>query len=447
MNFELIPKNIEHSSFLSFQRIFEGIPALANLLNFSAPKIGGLEPTVGVSFGLPQYGAGYGGYPTNFLGTGTAINPYYGGGGPGYGPNGVPSRISLGAVDINPLISFQSTANEKGELIKKPLINLHVTPNGCGILGCEEEGLENYEYPPPSGSYYPPGGPAKSGGFLAEQGEKIANFFSPKKSYAHPKNGPAYGPPPPVYNEGYNAPPQPSYNNQVPVYQDNYKAPNRNPLPPPPSYNGPQQQSYNPPPPHRPVKFDQQPVVVKHEHHHYYHEGGNKSPQGDYNNGGQGIQFGFNNGNSNNFPNGNSNNFNNGNNGNGNNNFPNGNNNFHSNFGSPQSPQFLGRTNKNETDLEAELEAELEAVADLDETNNVKRNTNLVSFGSPSEMGEAEKPKKESGFKFPAGRSIKQVERRRRSPEEQIEPVKSSETCAQMSLKKEVLFVCLFCML
>jgi hypothetical protein len=336
----------------------------------------------------------------------------------------------LGAVDINPLVSFQTTANEKGELIKKPLINLHVTPNGCGILGCEEEGLENYEYPPPSGSYYPPGGPAKSGGFLAEQGEKIANFFSPKKSYAHPKNGPAYGPPPPVYNEGYNAPAQPSYNHQAPpVYQDNYKAPNRNPLPPPPSYNGPQQSSYNPPP-QRPVKFDQQPVVVKHEHHHYYHEDGNKSPQG---NGGQGIQFGLNNGN-NNFPNGNNNNFPNGNNNNfnnGNNNFPNGNsNNFHGNFGSPQ---FLGRTNTNDTDV---VEAQLEAEADFEETNSVKRNTNFVSFGTPAEMSEPEKPKKESGFKFPAGKSIKQVERRRRSPEEKVQPVKSSDPFAQMSLKK-----------
>ena len=100
------------------QRIFEGIPALANLLNFSTPKFGGIDPTFGVSFGLPQYGGAYGGYPTNFLGTGTAINPYYGGGGPGVGPNGIPSRISLGAVDINPLVSFQTTANDKGELVR-----------------------------------------------------------------------------------------------------------------------------------------------------------------------------------------------------------------------------------------------------------------------------------------------------------------------------------------
>jgi hypothetical protein len=362
------------------QRIFEGIPALANLLNFSTPKIGGLDPTFGVSFGLPQYGGAYGGYPTNFLGTGTAINPYYGGGGPGVGPNGIPNRISLGAVDINPLVSFQATANDKGELVKKPLINLHVTPNGCGLFGCEEEGLGGYDHPPHppvNGPYYPPG-PGKSG-FLAEQGEKIKNFLSPKKH--HPP--PSYGPPPPVYNEGYNAPPpvyNEGYNAPPPVYQDSYKVPVKN--------------SYNPAP-HRPVKFDQShPTVVKHEHHHYYHGSGGNNGNG---NGNGGIQFGFD-GNNNNFNNGfgNSNNFNNG-------------------FGN--NPQFLGRTNSNDTDIEASPE----------EANNVKRNTNYVSFGVPEATEEPEMPKKDSGFKFPAGRSLKQSERRRRSPEEEkIEAVNLS---------------------
>ncbi len=373
----------------SFQRIFEGIPGLSNLLNFSAPKIGGLEPTVGFSFGLPQYGGGpYGGQPTNFLGTGTAVNPYYGGGGPNVGPNGIPSRISLGAVDINPLVSFQTTANEKGELIKKPLINLHVTPNGCGLLGCEEEGNENYGYP--NDGYYPP---AKQG-FLAAQTEKIANFFAPKTPHVHPNQGPNYGPPPPVYNDAYKAPP--SYINEVPapVYNNNYNAPQR--TPPQPNYN-----NYNPPPPQpnynaptpqqRPVKFGQpEEIIVKHEHHHHYHNDGNRSPS--YNNGDQNVQFGFNNQNNNNFNGG----FNGG------------------------RPQFLGRTNDNET---AE---NVEAGSDFEETNNVKRQTSLVSFGAP-EAGETEKlsepPKKESGFKFP-GRSAKSLEagsRRRRSAEEKKE--------------------------
>ena len=45
----------------------------------------------------------------------------------------------IGALDINPLISFQATTNDAGEIVNKPLINLHVTPNGCGVFGCEDE--------------------------------------------------------------------------------------------------------------------------------------------------------------------------------------------------------------------------------------------------------------------------------------------------------------------
>lgn len=395
-----------------FQRVFEGIPALANLLNFSVPKIGGLEPTVGFSFGLPQYGAGpYGGQPLNFLGTGTAVNPYYGGGGPNVGPNGIPSRISLGAVDINPLVSFQTTANEKGELVKKPLINLHVTPNGCGIFGCDDEGVENYGYPPPPphDGYHPPG-PAKSG-FLASQTEKIANFFSPKTPHVHPKHGSNYGPPPPVYNDGYKAPP--SYINEVPApsYNSDYKAPQRIPPPPPP------QPSYNtykpPPPPHRPVKFAQQePVVVKHEHHHYYH---NDGPQGDYNNnnnnGNPNIQFGFNGQQQNS-------------------------NNFNGGFG--QQPQFMGRVNNISVE---NFEAEQ---SDFEESNNVKRHTSLVSFGAHAEAGESEKMsevgKKESAFKFP-GRSAKSIVRRRRSAEKKDEgdiQAVNFRDCANVTQNREM---------
>ena len=307
-------------------------------------------------------------------------------------------------------MSFQTTANEKGELVKKPLINLHVTPNGCGILGCEEEGLENYggQYPPlPDQGYYP-GGPAKSQGFLAQQGEKIANFFSPKKHHAGGQV-PNYGPPPPVYNDGYKAPP--AYHNEVPpVYHGDYKAPGRtqqpsyNPPPPPPAYNPPPQQGYNQPQP-RPVKFNhQEPVVVKHEHHHYYHEsqGGNNN---EYNNRDQGIKFGFNG------------------NGNGNGNNPN---NFHNNFNNGFGNQeFLGRTN-NQSEIEANQDQD--QVAEFVDNNNVKRQSSLVSFGTPEQVVDSEKPKekmssgaKESGFKFPAARSLNSQERRRRSPDKETE--------------------------
>eukprot|EP00094_Tigriopus_californicus_P009692 TCALIF_09343-PA protein Name:"Similar to Sb Serine proteinase stubble (Drosophila melanogaster)" AED:0.05 eAED:0.05 QI:0/0.8/0.81/1/0.9/0.81/11/167/1357 len=101
---------------------------IGNIGNFFGIN-GTLQPTVGVSFGLPQAGPGYGGYAQNPLETGGAINPYYN------SPNGLP----VGAVDLNPLVSFQTTTNEEGELVAKPLINLHVTPNGCGIFGCDND--------------------------------------------------------------------------------------------------------------------------------------------------------------------------------------------------------------------------------------------------------------------------------------------------------------------
>ena len=226
---------------------------------------------------------------------------------------------------------------------------------------------------------------------MAEQGEKIKNFFSPKKHYDTKGAVPTYGPPPPVYNDGYNAPthhhppppPPPVYNDAPPVYQDTYKAPVRNP-------------GYAPPQ-HRPVKFDSaQPVVVKHEHHHYYHGGNNNNQAGNQ------VQFGFDGGN--NFQNNNNNN---------------------NNFGFGNGPQFLGRTNLNESDIEAGLEGLNNG--DNDNNNNVKRNTNFVSFGAPESAEEPEK--KESGFKFPAGRSI-ESNRRRRSPEDEVEikAVKLKET-------------------
>ena len=101
---------------------------LSNLLGFKFPN-GTFKPTVGVSFGLPQQGPGYGGFAQNPVGTGGATNPYY------TSPNGLP----VGAVDVNPLVSFQTTTNDEGELVAKPLVNLHLTPNGCGIFGCDND--------------------------------------------------------------------------------------------------------------------------------------------------------------------------------------------------------------------------------------------------------------------------------------------------------------------
>lgn len=78
-----------------------------------------VQPTFGVSFGLPH--AGYGGYPLNPFGDNPVLNPYgssIGGGG-----------VNLGPLSVDPLVSVQVTKNDYGEKVVKPLVNLHVTPN------------------------------------------------------------------------------------------------------------------------------------------------------------------------------------------------------------------------------------------------------------------------------------------------------------------------------
>lgn len=94
-------------------------------MNFNgAQGVGGVlgnkkvEPTFGVSFGLPYPTHGY---PLNPYGPNPGINPYFG----SISPNG----LNLGVVNVNPLVSFQVTKNDYGEKVLKPLVNLHVTPN------------------------------------------------------------------------------------------------------------------------------------------------------------------------------------------------------------------------------------------------------------------------------------------------------------------------------
>lgn len=77
-----------------------------------------VEPTFGVSFGLPYPTHGY---PLNPYGPYPAPNPYFG----SISPNG----LNLGLVNVNPLVSFQVTKDEYGEKVLKPLVNVHVTPN------------------------------------------------------------------------------------------------------------------------------------------------------------------------------------------------------------------------------------------------------------------------------------------------------------------------------
>ncbi|CAG9087960.1 unnamed protein product [Plutella xylostella] len=78
-----------------------------------------VQPTFGVSFGLPQ--TSHGGYPVNPFNANPIQNPY----GPALNGGG----LNLGLVSVNPLLAVQVTKNDYGEKVVKPFVNLHVTPN------------------------------------------------------------------------------------------------------------------------------------------------------------------------------------------------------------------------------------------------------------------------------------------------------------------------------
>ena len=192
-----------------FQRILGNI---GQLFGFELPE-GSVQPTLGVSFGLPQQSGAYGGYAQNPVNTGPAVNPYYN------SPNGLP----VGAVDVNPLVSFQTTTNDDGELVAKPLINLHVTPNGCGIFGCDYDEQ-----------------------FHSNRKHQDQNGFL---DYSFPK---------PKYQQQY---PQQQY--QHPQQQYHHQ-----------QQQYPQQQYHNydgPPTTPESEPFFPSAVIVKHEHNHYHH--------------------------------------------------------------------------------------------------------------------------------------------------------------------------------
>ena len=102
----------------------------------TSTSTGQLKPTFGVSFGLPQSYPGYAGYPQNPVGSGGAVNPYY----------TAQEGVGVGPVNLNPLFSLQAGTTDSGDLAVKPLVNLHLTPNGCGILGCDKNG-ESASFP------------------------------------------------------------------------------------------------------------------------------------------------------------------------------------------------------------------------------------------------------------------------------------------------------------
>ena len=239
-----------------------------------------LQPTVGFSFGLPNNGNGnkaYGNQPQNFLGTGSGANPYPNSGG-----------FSIGALDIAPLVSFQATTNDEGELVNKPLINLHVTPNGCGIFGCEDELYPSL--PDPSGffnSQYP------QEQYQYPQHNHYQNTRRHQQQQSTSQRRPVtfeqLTPSPPIYQQQQQ---QPQYQNYRPPspQQSQYHQPNQYNQGPlynhqVPEYDGHHQTNSNYNPKKRRVQSSNNvrfggdsatsnEGVVKHvhEHHHYHHD-------------------------------------------------------------------------------------------------------------------------------------------------------------------------------
>ncbi|VVD05920.1 unnamed protein product [Leptidea sinapis] len=135
-----------------------------------------VQPTFGVSFGLPQPSHSY---PVNPFNPNPLHNPY----GPALNSGG----INLGLLSVNPLLAVQVTKNDYGEKIVKPFVNLHVTPN---------EHVVN----------------------------KLGHLFHEKKLYLLNKHEHYHHYNPHSYHHG----PYPSYYRPSPQYQNYYNSPHYN---------------------------------------------------------------------------------------------------------------------------------------------------------------------------------------------------------------------------
>ncbi len=338
------------------------------------------------------------------MGTGAAVNPYYD------SPNG----LSVGAVDVNPLVSFQATTGEDGQLVTKPLINLHVVPNGCGILGCDYDDEYNGYNRKQSGAggllgFLFPKKKRHPGGY-----DHQSSGFSPSQPYVPHQNNFA----------GHYADKRDQY------YQDTYYRPNyQQPQPQPQPQPVYQQPTYE----QTPVYQQQQPVyqqpatstktiafhnddekVVRHEHHHFHHHSAAPNQNNNNNNGylrsgesqanagGGGISFGYN------------------------------------RYGG-----VYGRTADSGEDIGEEEEEE-----DVETTNNVKRNifgeedksskttvvgsVETVPIESARLTEQKEGGQEKTSVRFPQGRSL---DRKRRSPEDSVaeEPKEKRESSDKLS--------------
>ena len=270
---------------------------------------GQLKPNIGISFGLPQNYPGYAGYPIDpTQASGNNVNPYY----------TAQQGLEVGAVNVNPLFSLQTGTNDNGDLAVKPFVNLHLTPNGCGVLGCDKSSVgelipkglvdaitnpfgihSDYDSHGLSSQYTAPSLSSSYGAPSSSYGVPDSSYAAPSSGYGPPAYNPPsseYGPPPkPSYNPpstGYGPPNKPSYEAPVPSYEapkPSYEAPKPSYTAPKPSYNAPKpsynapkpsynapEPSYNAPKPsyapqgHHSSNND----VNTHIHHHYHHNSG-----------------------------------------------------------------------------------------------------------------------------------------------------------------------------
>ena len=236
----------------SLQRIFNNLGDLINGATGSS-LAQFFQPTFGVSFGLPQQGPGYGGYQQNPVGTGGAVNPYY------TADKKYSNGLAVGGVDVNPLVSFQATTNENGSVVAKPLINLHLTPNGCGIFGCDDHTKSGNRYPDayPDNDYYYDN--RRQQVKFQDSGFRPSAPYRPQEDYRRPYR-----------------PERPYRETERPYRQDQLR----------PEVVQAIKQATD----HRRVKFGSD-QVVKHEHHHFHHHVDSGSNGFFRKN--QGISFGF----------------------------------------------------------------------------------------------------------------------------------------------------------
>ena len=190
----------------------------------------------------------------------------------------------------------------------KPFVNLHLTPNGCGVLGCDKTsvdelipkglvdaitnpfGLNSPDYSSHglSSQYTAPSVPSPSYGvpdssYLApSSGYGAPSYEAPSSGYGPPPkpsyNAPltSYTPPKPSYSApstGYGPPPKPSYEVPKPSYKvpkPSYEAPKPSYTAPKPSYEVPKP-SYHQPSHHSSGDVGDIGEVSYNIHHHYHH--------------------------------------------------------------------------------------------------------------------------------------------------------------------------------